>query len=51
MKKSNPDPAKMYSYWMEWERGELTPGELIKNLKISGMKELLESMSGTEENS
>lgn len=28
---------------MEWERGDSTPGTVLKNLKVGGMKELLEA--------
>jgi hypothetical protein len=38
------DPAKLLSQWMEWEKGEETPGRVIANLKTSGMRELLEAL-------
>ncbi len=38
-----PDPAKLLAHWMEWERGETTPGRVMANLKTAGMKELLEA--------
>lgn len=38
-----PDPAKLLSSWMEWERGETLPGRVMSNLKSGGMKELLEA--------
>jgi len=38
-----PDPEKLLSYWMEWERGEATPGRVMANLKTGGLRELLES--------
>jgi hypothetical protein len=38
-----PDPAKLLSDWMEWERGEELPGRVLANLKTAGMRELLES--------
>jgi hypothetical protein len=41
-----PDAAKLLSYWMEWERGETTPGTVMKNLKTGGLRELLEGLSG-----
>lgn len=28
---------------MEWERGDTTPGTVLKNLKNGGMKEFLEA--------
>jgi hypothetical protein len=37
-----PDPSKLLAWWMEWERGESTPGRVISNLKTGGMRELLE---------
>ena len=38
-----PDPVKLLSSWMEWEKGETPPGRVISNLKLGGMKELLEA--------
>jgi hypothetical protein len=37
-----PDPAKLLAHWMEWEKGDFPPGELVKNLKRSGLREFLE---------
>lgn len=39
-----PDPAKLLAYWMEWEKGDTTPGTIMKNLKTGGLRELLEAM-------
>lgn len=39
-----PDPAKLLDNWMEWERGETTPGQVLANLKKHGMRELLEDL-------
>jgi hypothetical protein len=36
----------MLAYWMEWERGDTTPGRVMSNLKTAGLKELLESLVG-----
>lgn len=47
MDRPPPDPAKLLDFWMEWERGDTTPGTLLKNLKNGGMKELLESAAST----
>lgn len=33
---------------MEWERGDTTPGEVMKNLKNGGIRDILESMVGGE---
>lgn len=38
-----PDPAKLLSFWMEWEKGGIPPGRLIANLKTAGLRELLEA--------
>jgi hypothetical protein len=40
-----PDAAKLLSQWMEWERGNTAPGELVKNLKRGGLRELLEELA------
>ena len=39
-----PDPAKLLDEWMEWERGEATPGRVMANLKTSGLRDLLEHL-------
>jgi len=38
------DPAKLLA-WMEWERGETPPGQVMANLKTGGLKELLEELT------
>lgn len=38
-----PNPAKLLDHWMEWEKGEIPPGELMKQLKMHGMRQLLEA--------
>ena len=35
------DPAKMLATWMEWEKGESTPGRVLADLKIAGLREVL----------
>jgi len=40
-----PDPVKLLSAWMEWEKGETPPGQVLANLKTAGMKELLEGLT------
>lgn len=42
------DPQKLLAFWMEWERGETSPGTLLKNLKNAGMKEFLEAAAESE---
>jgi hypothetical protein len=38
-----PDPEKLLSLWMEWEKGDTPPGRVMSNLKTAGMREYLES--------
>jgi hypothetical protein len=38
-----PDPAKLLAAWMEFERGEQAPGQVLANLKKGGLRELLEA--------
>jgi hypothetical protein len=40
-----PDPAKLLQSWMEWERGDATPGRVMANLKTGGMRKLLEDLA------
>ena len=39
------DPRKLLSHWMEWEKGEQTPGRAMANLKTDGLRELLEQLA------
>ena len=45
MDKPPPDPKKLLSYLMEWEKGETPPGRVISNLKTAGMREILEQLA------
>ena len=49
MDRPPPDPAKLLAFWMEWERGDTPPGRVISNLKIAGLRELLESIVASQE--
>jgi hypothetical protein len=40
-----PDPDKLLADWMEWERGDETPGRVMANLKVHGMAELLKGLA------
>jgi len=40
-----PDPAKLLQAWMEWERGETTPGRVMSNLKTGGLRIILEELA------
>ena len=44
-----PDPAKLLAQWMEWERGEATPGRVMANLKTGGLRDLLEQLAGAKD--
>ena len=48
MDRPPPDPAKLLSHWMEWERGDTTPGEVMKNLKHGGLRDILEELVGRQ---
>lgn len=48
MDKPGPDVVKLLSHWMDWERGEETPGKVLSNLKTAGMAELLKSLNDAE---
>ena len=39
------DPKKLLAWWMEWEKGETPPGRVMSNLKIGGLRELLEELA------
>lgn len=45
MDKPPPDPAKLLASWMEWEKGETTPGAVMKELKVGGLRDLLEGLA------
>ncbi|MCB1039707.1 MAG: hypothetical protein R2701_09750 [Acidimicrobiales bacterium] len=38
------DPAKLLASWMEWERGENTPGRILADLKTGGLRDVLEQL-------
>ena len=42
MDRPPPDPEKLLAAWMQWERGEATPGRVIADLQKRGLRELLE---------
>lgn len=42
-----PDPQKLLAAWMEWERGEATPGRVMSNLKTAGLREILEGLAAS----
>jgi hypothetical protein len=40
-----PDARKLLQSWMEWERGDVTPGRVMANLKTGGLRQLLEALA------
>jgi hypothetical protein len=44
-----PDPAKLLASWMEWEKGETPPGRVMANLKMGGLREVLEELAAAKE--
>lgn len=44
MDKPPPDPAKLLEAWMEWERGNNPPGRTLADLKIAGLRDILEHL-------
>lgn len=44
MDKPPPDPERILEHWMEWERGDETPGQVMANLKKDGLPDLLEAI-------
>jgi len=38
------DPTKLLASWMEWEKGETTPGRVMADLKTGGLREVLEHL-------
>ncbi|HEY3240106.1 MAG TPA: hypothetical protein VGL92_11115 [Acidimicrobiia bacterium] len=49
MERPPPDPIKLLALWMEWERGETPPGQVMANLKTAGLRELLEELAAQVE--
>ena len=42
IERPRPDAAKLLSIWMQWEKGEATPGRVMADLKTAGLRDLLE---------
>lgn len=45
MDRPPPDPKKLLSQWMEWEKGETPPGRVLANLKTGGLREVLDALA------
>jgi hypothetical protein len=43
------DPAKLLASWMEWERGESSPGRIMADLKTGGLRTVLEQLVADRE--
>jgi hypothetical protein len=35
----------MLAKWMEWEKGEATPGRVLADLKTAGLRDVLEHLA------
>ena len=44
MDRPPPEPAKLLAAWMEWERGEASPGRVLTNLKTAGLRDVLDAL-------
>ena len=40
-----PDPRKLLDHWMEFEKGETSPGRVLSNLKTDGLRDVLEHLA------
>ncbi len=49
MDRPPPEPAKLLAAWMEWEKGETPPGRVMSNLKMAGLREVLEALVAESE--
>lgn len=45
MERPAPNASKLLEAWMEWERGETPPGRVMSNLKMGGLRDLLEQVA------
>lgn len=45
MDRPPPNPVKLLSAWMEWERGESTPGRVMADMKTAGLRDILERLA------
>jgi len=45
MEKPPTDPKKLLEHWMEFERGENTPGRVLANLTTAGLRDVLEPLA------
>ena len=43
------DPRQLLATWMEWERGQTSPGQVLANLKTQSLRELLEELAAKVE--
>lgn len=44
MERPPADPVKLLASWMEWERGETSPGRVMADLKTGGLRDVLEHL-------
>ncbi len=48
MDRPPPDPVKLLSAWMEWEKGESTPGRVMADMKTAGLRDVLEDLAAAQ---
>jgi hypothetical protein len=49
MERPPADPVKLLEAWMEWERGEATPGRVMATLKTGGLRDILEELAASHQ--
>ena len=49
MDRPPPDPRALLAIWMQWERGESTPGRVMADLKTAGMRDLLDGLVAAQD--
>ncbi|NLD76293.1 MAG: hypothetical protein GX643_06470 [Acidimicrobiales bacterium] len=49
MERPPADPVKLLAKWMEWEKGDVTPGRLLADLKTGGLRDVLEHLAAEAE--
>lgn len=45
MERPPTDPVKLLASWMQWEKGDATPGRVMADLKTGGLREVLEELA------
>ncbi|QXC60360.1 hypothetical protein KSP35_18810 [Aquihabitans sp. G128] len=48
MERPPADPSKLLASWDDWERGEITPGRVLADLKTGGLRDVLDHLAGPD---